>query len=96
MVLSEAIVLAFVGAFSGLILGLAASFYFAEVGLDISGYLSEQGMGGTLIEPVLYGGYDPLGMAVFCGGMIVIAILASIYPTHRVLKVRPSEAMRVY
>ena len=58
--------------------------------------MEEQGMGGTLIDPLIKSIWSLSGMVILSVGMIVIALAASIYPTRRVLKIQPSEAMRIY
>ena len=96
MVVSEAFVLACAGVGSGMVLGIIAGFYFQAHGIDFSGIIDEQGMGGTLYEPIMYSGWDIPGMIVIGAGMVFIALLASFYPAHHVLKINPSDAMRIY
>ena len=96
MVFSEAFVLACVGVVTGTVLGILVGFYTSSHGIDLSGLIEEQGIGGTLFEPVMYSMWDIGGTFILCGGMIFIALLASIYPAHHVMKIRPSDAMRVY
>ena len=96
MVVSEAFVLACAGVAIGVALGIVAGFYFKAHGIDFSGFIDEQGFGGTLFEPIMYSGWDIPGMIIIGTGMIFIALLASFYPAHHVLKISPSDAMRVY
>lgn len=96
MVMSEALVLAFAGVTVGLIVGSLLSTYTAVYGIDFSRFMSEQGFGGTIFEPIMYGGWDIRGMIYLSGGMIVVALIASLYPTYWVMKIRPSDAMRRY
>ncbi|MFC1692606.1 ABC transporter permease [Candidatus Latescibacterota bacterium] len=96
MVLSEAVVLACAGVFIGMVLGILTGFYTASKGINLSSLIEEQGVGGTLFEPIMYSGWDMTGMFLLGGGMIFIAILASLYPAHHVMKIQPSDAMRIY
>ena len=65
-------------------------------GIDLSGFIDEQGVGGTLFEPIMFSVWDWYSTAVLGVGMMIIAILASLYPTHYALRIQPSEAMRRY
>ncbi len=96
MVLSEATVLAVVGVLIGVGLGMLIGVYTHNYGIDLSGAIDEQGMGGVLFEPIMYSAWDWYGMFVLGLGMMIVAILASLYPTHYVLRIQPSEAMRKY
>ena len=97
IVVAEAFVLACVGVVVGALAGLAASLYTATRGIDFTKLMGgEQGLGGTIFDPVLYSGWEWMGTAFIMGAMIIVAVLASLYPAHHVMKVQPSEAMRVY
>ncbi len=96
MVLSEAFVLSCAGVVLGLILSVLVGLYTSTHGIDFSSLMEEQGMGGTLIDPLIKSIWSISGMIILSVGMIVIALAASIYPTRRVLKIQPSEAMRIY
>jgi len=96
MVLSEAAVLSFVGVLIGVGLGSLIGLYTHFHGIDLSGAIDEQGVGGTLFEPIMFSVWDWYSTAVLGIGMMIIAILASFYPTHYVLRIQPSEAMRRY
>ena len=98
MVLSEAVVLATAGVIVGLALSIAAGLYTSTHGIDFSGIMGEgeQEFGGTLFEPIMYSIWDVRGMILLAVGMVVVALLASLYPAHRAMKVRPADAMRHY
>ena len=96
IVLSEAFVLAFTGVIIGMVLAIAAGLYTAKKGIDYSFAMKDQGIAGTLIDPIMYSGWDWISMIVLGGGMILLALVASLYPAHYILKIRPSDAMRKY
>lgn len=96
MVLSEAFVLACAGVVIGLTLSVLTGLYTSTHGIDFSSMFEEQGMGGTLVDPVIKSTWDIVGMLVLGAGMIFVSILASLYPVHHVMKIHPSEAMRIY
>jgi ABC-type lipoprotein release transport system permease subunit len=96
IVFSEALVLSVTGVVVGMLLAIVAGIYTSYKGIDYSSMLKDQGVAGTLIDPVMYSGWDWLSMIVLGVGMILLALLASLYPAHRVMKIRPSDAMRKY
>ena len=96
MVFSEAFVLAVTGVTAGMALAVAAGLYTSKKGIDYSAWLKDQGVAGTLIDPVMYSGWDWVSMIVLGVGMILLALVASLYPAHYILKIQPSDAMRRY
>ena len=55
-----------------------------------------QEFAGVMIEPILYSGWDLPRTAAVIAIMSLLALVASIYPTFRALRIRPAEAMRSY
>lgn len=96
MVLAEAVVLAIVGIGVGMALASLVNWYLATVGLDLSGVMGNTEVGGTLVEPVMRSIWDVPKMAGTVLAMFLIAVVASLYPAYRALKIRPSDAMRHY
>ena len=96
MVLSEAFVLAVAGVVVGLALSVVTGLYTSGHGIDYSFAIKDQGLGGILVEPIMYSAWDWPTMFALGGCMIVLALFASLYPAHYVLKIRPSDAMRKY
>lgn len=92
MVVFETILLGFIGAPLGLMLGWLTVLYFKDVGLDLSAFsrgMEQFGMS-TIIYPDLNTGiYVQLGLSV-----IITAVLASIYPAFKAISLRPVEAIR--
>ena len=96
IVFAEAFVLSVAGVTLGMILTVAVGLYTSIKGIDYSGMLQDQSMAGTIIEPVIYSSWDWVTMATLGGVMIILALAASLYPAHQILKRNPSEAMRSY
>lgn len=96
IVFSEAFVLAVTGVCIGMVLAIAGGLYTAQHGINYSFMMKDQGFAGTLIEPIMYSSWDLMSMVVLGIGMILLALAASLYPAHYVLKIQPSVAMRKY
>ncbi|HUT63096.1 MAG TPA: FtsX-like permease family protein [Anaerolineae bacterium] len=96
IVFSEAFVLSITGVAAGIMLSIIAGLYTYHKGIDYSFMIKDKGFAGTLIEPVMYSGWDWTTTAIIAAGMILIAVTASLYPAHYILKIRPSDAMRKY
>ncbi|MFC1650727.1 ABC transporter permease [Candidatus Latescibacterota bacterium] len=96
IVFSEALVLSVTGVVIGIALALIGGLYTSSKGIDYSSMMKDQGAAGTLIDPIMYSGWDWISMIVLGVGMIALALLASLYPAHHIMKIRPSDAMRKY
>jgi ABC-type lipoprotein release transport system permease subunit len=92
MIMLETILLSMAGLPFGLLLGHLTVRYFGEYGLNLSMYsdsLKQFGMSDMVyfeVDPSLYYLY-PIGMAI-------TAVLASVYPAYRAIRLRPVEAIR--
>lgn len=98
MVLAEAALLGAVGGAIGLLAASVLNLRLTRVGIDFSGMLGEEGVefAGILMDPIIYPIWDFSGMIMFAAVMLVIAVVAALYPAHRALKIRPADAMRRY
>jgi putative ABC transport system permease protein len=92
MIMTETLVLAFTGATFGLLLAYFTILYTGTYGLDLSFLekgLAEFGIG-SVIYPTLKGGnYIMLTLMV-----MAFAVLSSVYPALKALKLKPAEAIR--
>lgn len=96
IVFAEGFVLALTGVVVGLALSMLVGLYTSTHGIDYSFMIKDQGFAGTLMDPVMRSIWDWRRMGLLCGGMVVLALAASLYPAHYILKIRPAEAMRKY
>jgi ABC-type lipoprotein release transport system permease subunit len=94
MVCAEAFVLAVTGVALGVALFVLVGLYTSTKGIDVSSLLKVGGIAGTLIEPIIYTAWSIPAIAAFGGGMVALALAASLYPAYHVIRIRPSEAMR--
>jgi len=96
IVFAEALVLAITGVTVGMVLAVGLGIVTSIKGIDYSVFMKDQGMAGTLIDPIMYTGWDWMSMVFLGVGMMALALVASLYPTHLILKIRPSDAMHKY
>lgn len=96
MILLEATVLGLLGSGLGLVLATGISYYTATKGLDMSSKLKNLDFGGVAIDPVMHSGWDPGSMFWLSVGMVLLTVVASLYPIYWTLKIRPADAMRTY
>ncbi len=96
MVVAEGLVLGMLGMATGTGSGLLATWYSRKTGIDFSALMGETEVAGMLIDPIIYCGWDHVSTLWFNVGMLAIAVLASLYPARRALKIRPAQAMRTF
>lgn len=96
IVFSEALVLGAAGVLGGLLVGSLLSFYTWYYGLNLSSMFAEQEVAGMLFEPIITSAWEWHWMLFLSVAMIVMVILASVYPANKALRVNPGEAMRIY
>ena len=92
MIMYETTILAIVGGALGILVSVIFTWYYGDVGIDISsvGEGFESLGYGSVMRPVLeFVDYIEVIVLVFITGLI-----ASIFPTIRALKMRPAEAIR--
>ncbi|MDX1803357.1 MAG: FtsX-like permease family protein [Alcanivorax sp.] len=95
MVLLEALCLSLLAALAGALLGSLLGLRMERVGIDFSQALPEgYDWGGIVFEPVMKGYLLPSHVLYACLGMIVIALLASVVPSWRSIRMKPAEVMR--
>ncbi len=94
MVMAEALVLGLAGSVVGVALTGLLGLYTSTVGMDFSAMYQDMDMGGVALDPVIRTGWDwtmVLGLSL---GMILLSVLASLYPAQRALAIRPADAIR--
>ena len=92
MIMYETIFLAVVGALLGELLSLLAISYFTRVGIDLSSVAA--GMESVGYAAVTYPMLEAYRYLQITALVVFTAILASIYPAWKALRLHPAEALR--
>lgn len=97
MVVAEAFALALLGTAAGVTGAGAITWYFARHGLDLTALLEGKlEVAGVLFEARVYPRWDLVKMAWETAAMVVLVLLAAVYPSRHALRISPADAMRTY
>jgi ABC-type lipoprotein release transport system permease subunit len=91
MVMLETIFLSTIGGPLGLLAGYGTIRWLAQRGIDLTDY--SEGLEAIGYESVLYPVLNPLDYFQIVVGVLITAILASIYPAWKAISVKPVEAL---
>ncbi|MCW8919630.1 MAG: FtsX-like permease family protein, partial [Gammaproteobacteria bacterium] len=95
MVMFESLCLALISALAGSLVGALAAGYFERHGLDFSASMPDgYDWAGMVFEPVMYGYLLPQDLLRSSLLMIAIALLASIIPSWRTIRLKPAQVLR--
>ena len=92
-VATEALVLAALGTFLGTIFGLAGSYYLQEVGLDLSIFATTYSVGGVAFDPIWRATISAKMVYLPVALMLVIGLVASLYPAALAARLDPVRAI---
>lgn len=92
MILYETVFLALVGAVVGEILSVLVIHYFGKTGIDLTNYA--EGMESVGYSAMTYPMLEPHRYIQITVLVVITAIVASIYPALKALKLEPAEAIR--
>ena len=92
-VAAEALMLAALGTVLGTILGLAGSYYLQEVGLDLSIFAGTYSVGGVAFDPIWKATISPKMVFIPVVLMLIIGLLASLYPAALAARLDPVKAI---
>jgi ABC-type lipoprotein release transport system permease subunit len=92
MITFETIAIALAGGPLGILMAWLTIFYFQSAGLDLSFYA--QGLEEFGIDPIVYPYLEFQYYWSLAIMVIIMAILASIYPARKALKMNPAQAVR--
>jgi len=92
-VAAEALMLAALGTVLGTILGLAGSYYLQEVGLDLSIFAGTYSVGGVAFDPIWRATISPKMVFIPVVLMLIIGLVASLYPAALAARLDPVKAM---
>lgn len=93
LVVIESVLLASLAGGIGLVFGGLLDAYLVVYGVQFG----DKGMSvmGITLDPVIYGSVRPAGVAMVLGALVIVSLLASLYPGWRASRLVPVEAMRV-
>jgi ABC-type antimicrobial peptide transport system permease subunit len=91
MIMFETIYLSTVGGPVGLFIGYTTVTYFGKVGIDLTDY--SEGLEAIGYESILYPILQPMDYVQIVIGVVLTAILASIYPAWKAIKLKPIDAL---
>ena len=92
-VAAEALVLAALGTVLGTILGLAGSYYLQQVGLDLSIFAGTYSVGGVAFDPIWRATISPKMVYIPVVLMLIIGLVASLYPAALAARLDPVRAI---
>jgi len=92
-VAAEALVLAVLGTALGTILGLSGSYYLQEVGLDLSIFAGTYSVGGVAFDPIWRATISPKMVFIPVVLMLIIGLVASLYPAALAARLDPVKAI---
>lgn len=92
MIVLESILLGLVAMPAGLLLGYITIDYVGRNGIDMSLYA--KGLANFGMSPVIYFELDPIVYGQVAIGVFLTAVLASIYPALKAIRLKPVEALR--
>lgn len=91
MIMVETIYLSTVGGPVGLLVGYLTISYLGQTGIDLSDY--SEGLEAIGYESILYPILQPVDYLQIVVGVILTALLASIYPAWKAIKLKPIDAL---
>lgn len=94
LITCEAMLLGILGSLIGLFFTILLSFYSWHYGLDFSAMFGEAEVAGMLFDMRINSTWEWKWMFGLAAGMVLVVVLASIYPMRKALRIAPAEAMR--
>ena len=93
-VAAEALLLAALGTVLGSLLGFAASYYLQKVGLDLSIFAGTYSVGGVAFDPIWRATISPGMVLIPVVLMLIISLVASLYPAALAARLDPVRAIQ--
>ena len=95
LVFIEALLLGLVSMVIGNCLGSLATWYLQTVGIDLRNFVSETlEFGGVVFDPLMRAGWDLPWMAKISGYLLLLSLLAAVYPSIKAGRISPAAAIR--
>lgn len=95
LVFSEALLLGLVAMLFGSGLGSLATWYLQAIGIDLRDFIdSSLEFGGVVFDPIMRAGWDYAYMLQIAGFMLLLSLVAAVYPAIKAGRILPAEALR--
>ncbi len=95
VVFSEGVFLTAVSGIAGMVFGFAFTWVFFRNGLDYSALMQEDfTFSGVVLDPVIVPVFRVVQVLQSLGSIVVVGILASLYPAYRATRIDVAEAMK--
>lgn len=97
LVVIEALLLGLVSMVVGTCFGSLLTWYLQAVGIDMRTFISETlEFGGVVFDPVLRATWDPVWMLKISFYLLLLSLLAAVYPAIKAGRISPAAAMRYH
>jgi ABC-type lipoprotein release transport system permease subunit len=94
-VMTEAFLLGSVSMLFGNLLGALATWYLVDIGIDLREYIPEtMEFGGVVFDPIMRAAWDVGYMLQMSGYVLLLSVIASLYPAAKAARIAPAAAMR--
>lgn len=95
MVMTEAFFIGLISMLLGNILGALATWYLVDVGIDLRDFVPEtMEVGGVVFDPIMRATWDFAYMGQMSIYVLVLSVVASLYPAVKAARIEPARAMR--
>ncbi|MEA3465430.1 MAG: FtsX-like permease family protein [Thermodesulfobacteriota bacterium] len=95
LILCESAILGAAAATFGTVLGSLSTWYLVEVGIDLRDFISENmEFGGVVFEPIIRATWTPMWMLESALYIVLLSIVAALYPAFKAARLSPVDAMR--
>jgi len=95
MIMLEALALGLFAAAIGSLLGCLATWYLVDVGINLAAFAPDTlEFGGVVFDPVIHASWNPDWMIRIAVYVVVLTLLAALYPAIKAGRITPVEGMR--
>ena len=94
MIMLESVMLSITGAIAGLLLARASLFYFRDSGINLEIFADAQGFAEIGFDHIIYPIMTAGEYTAILSVVIIITLLASLYPAFKAIRINPLEAAK--
>jgi ABC-type lipoprotein release transport system permease subunit len=95
MIMLEALALGLISAAIGSLLGCLATWYLVDVGINLAAFAPDTlEFGGVVFDPVIHASWNPDWMVRIAVYVVLLTLLAALYPAIKAGRITPVEGMR--